>query len=149
MSFESTINYGNWVVDAFIAPGASFEQEAWNTVGFYVEDPITGYWLSGDYTFDAYGVVQEYFILGRSRGESFSLAAGIELNGGVMDFMDHVYTFSVHTSDPAFQEYMALSNEQSYGQGLANVIDTFPGANPYDPVSTGVKSGLYGEFYFA
>ena len=36
----------------------------------------------------------------------------------------------------------------TWGQGIANLMDSFVGANPYDPGSTVVKFGA-GEYYFA
>ena len=149
MSFENTINYGNWVVEAFIQPGSSFSQDDWNAVNFSWSDPITGVWVAGDYTFDESGVVQKYSFLTRNDYTGYSWFASIDLNGDFGDFMNHAYTLDAHVNDPYFAEYVYQAVDSSYGQGLANVIDTFPGADPFDPYSTAVKTGFNGEIYFA
>ena len=153
MSYESTINYNNLIVETFItgSTNTSFDRVNLDTIMIDYVDPITGGWINGDYTFDAFGVVQEYDFLMRIDSAAFKLFASFDLNGGVDDFINHAATFDAFANDPNTAGYIFNAVASNYGQGLANVIDTFPGSERYDPysTSTGIKAGYYGEFYSA
>lgn len=150
-SFANTISYGNSVVEQYLQPGVSFSQDSWDTIDFYWKDQITGTFVAGSYTFDASGVIQEYSFLTENDYSGYSWFAGIDLNGGFNDFGNHAYNLGVATENPNFQGYVLEAVASGYGQGLANVLDSFPGADPYDQFSTGVRAGSFGfgEFYFA
>ena len=158
MAVENTINYGNWVVESFIAPGASFEEvvpfwrtgDEWTEIQFYLYDP--DFVIIGQYGFKENGVIDYY------AWETNPVASGaaeqrtsvfVDLYGNTEDFMNHAYSFNQFLQTPYGSNLLAQSLTYRNGQEMANVIDSLPGANPYDPMSSSFTPGGFAETFFA
>lgn len=142
------INRANSIVSTYLAGGAAveFERESRNEVGFYAVDPVTGMSYSGSYVVNNSGVVTEYgFGIYESdyAYESFFFAY-MELDGGASSFLAHAQALAANSQSQVFYDAGLTGNPQP----VANFLDSMPGANRYDPFSTGV-SIFGGEFAFA
>ena len=170
--FKDTINYGNWVVDSFIAPGATFQEydgqhyaydeigesyekgPEWTQIGFYNYDPIANTATIGEYGFKEDGLINYYAYSVNpvtTGGAEKRTSVYVELFGNFEDFMNHAYSFDQFLLTPYSTDLFAQSLTSGNGQEMANVIDSLPGANPYNLESSAFQPGGYGyaEWYSA
>ena len=142
------ISRANSVVSSYLVNGVAvdFERESRNEVSFYASDPVTGMSAVGSYIVNNSGVVTEYgfsIYASPADNESFFFAY-MELDGGGSSFLAHAQALAANSGSQVFYDAGFTGNAQP----VANFLDAMPGANRYDPFSTGV-SILGGEFAFA
>jgi hypothetical protein len=133
------ISRANAVVSTHLADGApvEFERASLNEVDFYATDPVTGMSFYGSYTLNDSGIVTEYgfSIYGSPTDYESVLFAYIELDGGASSFLSHAQAFDDNPNSQVF--FTAF--QTGAAQPVANFLDSLPGANHYDPYSTGVS----------
>ena len=150
VDYASVVNNANWIVSTFIteSPYTEFAAASANEVQFASWDPVTGDTTFGSYTFNEYGVATNYGFLMKDAGTGLDFFASNNLSGGYDDFLYHAYSLFVSSYEPYYVAALYEAATTTWGQGIANLMDSFVGANPYDPGSTVVKFGA-GEYYFA
>ena len=136
---ESAIANANNIVRNYITadPLTEFTVDGPNEIGFASFDPVTGVFYAGSYEYNAQGIVTGYgFKIFASDLGLSDLFIWTELGGGAADFGQHASTFeaTIWTYQEEFGAAWVSGNEQY----LANWIDSMPGANHYNPLSTAV-----------
>lgn len=147
---HASVNNANWIISTFITerPYTEFAAISANEVQFASWDPVTSDTTFGSYTFNEYGVLTNYRFWMKDIGTGLDFFASNNLNGGYDDFSYHAYSLYVSSNEPYYAAALYEAATTTWGKGIANLMDSFVGANPYDPGSTVVKFGA-GDYYYA
>lgn len=149
MTNSVAINNANWVVSTFLTGSlqTEFSYPEPNVVEFGYFDPLTGDATIGTYIMNDAGNVTNYGVVGYDSSIGVAAAFLNNLNGGFDDFLYHAYSMNVLYNDSYFQSELGAARFSGYGQTIANMIDSLPGANPFDPQSTLVQIGQGAQYY--
>ena len=150
MDITAAINNANFIVSTFLTENLAteFASPEPGVVEFKYVDTLTGNVTVGTYIMNDNGIVTNYGVVGFDAALGVVAAFLNNLNGGPDDFFLHAFTLNALYDNPIFEAELSAAQISGYGQGVANMIDGLPGANPFDPQSTLVQIGE-GAQYFA